>query len=1289
MATSTPEPRKRWPGISGYELEGSLGAGGFGEVYAARRRRDGRCVAIKLMRRENARRLDREAEALRRLGPPLVPALLEQGILDDGSPFLVLELLEGESLATWLGGLPQAAPDPRDAFGIVERLAEAVDAMHDRGVIHRDLKPENIFLRAFHSVTLIDFGLAFPVDGDWSESPVALTEPGQRLGTATYGAPEQWRGERPTRRTDLYSFGVVAFELLCGRPPFVGTGKEVELAHVTRAPPPISSLANLPPALDIVFSKALAKEPDRRFSTGRDLARAIGEVLALSPLQRRTLPTSVSRLEERGESRAAGPAASSADARNGTVGNRSRRLVALLAVASGGRLSLGDLERVILPTGGRIATTQRDVWVVAFPDVPPAAGVRAALQVACSLRDLASNLVVHVAPLRLHGRMLIGSALVASSWIPLHADSGAIRGEPLLTESAAEVLDSSNLVPAGVPGFFRVGTKPSWGPSPDRLHGREDLLAALLSEAATAQRERVPVLVTLVGETGLGKSRLLSELRTRVESSCAHLLAFDAAASTDERSSELLGQMLRELLSLPRHDDEGILRHVLEELGVSDVTETVAAVQRVLSVHRSEEVSPIPGSEVARARVLLSRLLCITIVELSRKRPVILLLDNAQSADFIVLDALELATQAGNSVPLFVCVATRPELLQLRRGWGYRAARHRSEPLAPLAPDAARALLLDRLYPVDYVPEQIVDELLEWTRGSPQEIVEVCHALREMGAIRQRPGTDSWYLAAEDLSQISRTGVTESRVRRCLRSLPADLDRLAKLCAVLRTPIRLSDVDALGRSLSISMDAQVGLSRLARTGLIQETSPGMWRIADSIAESIEMQIPVDERRQVHREVLAWFSQPSVSESRPLARLVRHAALAGEIRLACRLWRELAEQAEHVSHFVAAERYYTSTLEYLDPDSEERDRVLAGRARVRAAMGRYDDALRDLDAALALQSVTAVPEREAELCVTQSDVLDWAFRFEDSARAATRAASLVGPAAPVRLVARIRLALGRTSWRREDFAAALPALLDAERLARQERDEDTRIEAMLMVTHCRVQAGRYEEAERLFDDLIQSCTARSDLLHLGAAYVNRMTMWSQRQESSRAVEDGRRAIALAREIGNFTIEYCASYNVAELFLWAGDLDVAAEHAERSRELQLRFAPASGPEPTLMLARIEAARGHLTRAAELADWLQKRYSLDSMAPSCQVLFAAVRLACSPEGTVRAWRRVIAESRRGAVVDERLEILALCARTAVQGRSELAEDVRREAEALLVARPQWSARIFNPLSESVPGK
>jgi eukaryotic-like serine/threonine-protein kinase len=263
-----------------------LGEGGMGAVYLAEHPAIGRRVAVKVLHKNYTRdehllaRFLNEARAANAIRHPNIIEILDSGVMADGTPFLVMELLEGESLGTRLrqnGALPIVR-----ALDFAYQTASALGAAHAKGIVHRDLKPDNMFVvpdphdAQRERIKVLDFGIAKLQQGSVADS--VKTRTGTLMGTPIYMSPEQCRGTRAVdHRSDIYSLGVILFEMLVGQPPFVSEGfGDLVNMHLNMQPPsPRSRRPEIPLALDALVLKMLAKNPEDRYQEMKEVQAAL------------------------------------------------------------------------------------------------------------------------------------------------------------------------------------------------------------------------------------------------------------------------------------------------------------------------------------------------------------------------------------------------------------------------------------------------------------------------------------------------------------------------------------------------------------------------------------------------------------------------------------------------------------------------------------------------------------------------------------------------------------------------------------------------------------------------------------------------------------------------------------------------------------------------------------------------------------------------------------------------------------------------------------------------------
>jgi Tol biopolymer transport system component len=282
-----------------YEIRSKIGEGGMGEVYRAYDEAMHRDVAIKVLPaaltsdKDRLARFEQEAHTAGALNHPNI-LVIHHIETHEGAPYIVSELLEGETLRQRMGG---SALVQRRAIDYANQMAHGLAAAHEKGIVHRDLKPDNIFITKDGRVKILDFGIAKLTKPEGLQSQTEIptrrvdTNPGAVLGTVGYMSPEQVKGRAVDQRSDIFSFGAILYEMLCGRRAFHGESAAETMSAILREDPPDLSETNqnISPALERLINHCLEKNPEARFHSARDLAFALEAISGSSPVSGPTM----------------------------------------------------------------------------------------------------------------------------------------------------------------------------------------------------------------------------------------------------------------------------------------------------------------------------------------------------------------------------------------------------------------------------------------------------------------------------------------------------------------------------------------------------------------------------------------------------------------------------------------------------------------------------------------------------------------------------------------------------------------------------------------------------------------------------------------------------------------------------------------------------------------------------------------------------------------------------------------------------------------------------------------
>ncbi|WP_437323591.1 serine/threonine-protein kinase [Sorangium sp. So ce381] len=1290
---SAPAP-PRVPGIS---LGERLGQGGFAIVWAGVSDEDGAPVAVKVGMSTTPmleERFRREADALERIGPPHVARFHRCGRLDDGRPYLVMERLFGRTLASELAALA-APPDPGWAAARADAVLAALEAAHGRGAIHRDLKPENLFIErrsgaADERVVLLDFGLTRRSErtpGDAAREEL-LTRSGVVLGTPEYMAPEQFRGEAVDVRADVYAFGVILFELLTLRLPFAGDGASLEHAHLTLRPERPGELAPVPAALEELTLACLAKDRERRPSDAPALRRALAAARATFAPAGLGAPAAPA-----APGAPAAPAAPPADSTGARLIAGGRSSVVLLVADTTAAAS-----PVIASVTGRkgFITRQRGSRYVAVfsgkdTDHPAQAALAAARELA---GKHGARAALHLASVTLRRRArgavsAYGAAVERpETWLPPEPWSGVALSAEI--ERALPAREDGDSRPASAEAEPSVEIEAP-------LAGRDDVLAAIAESARAAFDGTCPGLFTLIGDTGLGKSRLAADAASAalrcdagalvVSLRAAQPLLGDAARD----AAELLGRVL----DAPAEAPPDVAAFCRERLGAALGDATWPSVAAALGW------SPLPARGApASFHHGVVQALGEALRRRAQRGPVAVIVDDAHWADDALVDALEYATLDGSGVALWVLVAAHPRFEQVRRAWGARTQRHDRAALAPLDDAAAMALAAELLRPAEYPPAETLRRLARWAGNNPACLTELVRSLKRAGLVKRRVNAGTHYVATAELDNLPPSPAWQWLAERRLDALSPELAACVRLCAVLGDSFARSELEQILDSIARAgdagtpIDAGYGLSALVEQAILERGAGERYSLQSAVFRDavVELLDPA-ERAQIHRRALAYFTARVEAEGpRPelLAPLARHAGGCGAREAAADACLTLADLAFARHRHVEADRHFTAALSFAAADdARRRARALAGRGKSRYRVDRTREATDDLAAARALAVELGDDASLADVLLEEAAALDWAGEFERSAERVEEARALVDRfgARSLSLEGRVLVAEGRSCFRRGRVAEAVELLTRGAASAEAEGDYGTRIVALLLLSPALMWLGELDLSNARFDETFALASSAEDWPHLCAACTCRIPLRAMRRELDLAMADMRHAIALARELGNPVLERHVTLNAAELLHASDHGDEALELARRAHVLERRFFEHAAPECSLLLARILVSRRCHDEASRHLSWIERSCPPDPSAPSLWAFHRALHLALceqglrarEPSASADPWEDVLSRCRGGLLAIELVELLSMRAEMAIAGGRPLeAACALQEATAQLDEAPGFRTRL-----------
>lgn len=795
-----------------YVLLEEVGYGGMATVYRAHQPSVERDVAVKVILRarlddpEAVQRFQREARLIARLEHPhILPVYDFDGRHDP--PYIVMRYLDSGTLRDVMsrGALPLA-----EVSYLIQQIGSALDYAHRQGIIHRDIKPSNIMIDRDGNAFVTDFGIARMVSGGQH-----ITMTGALMGTPAYMSPEQAQGNMNLdHRADIYSLGVILFQMLTGNLPFAHDNNfSVLMMHVNEPiPSAIQRNPELPPAIDHITQRVLAKKPDDRYQSALELARAValavGGAISVAPTRLRLL------LEDQTMARsAASKAATGSSTGKSTASEQNKTITALYASAaefaelvdeSGGnervRQALREwwtaVDNIINDYGGHIFSRSEDTMMAIWgadltreDDAERAVRAALALQAAMQQQSAAYlggadeppplNIALNTGLALLTPDETSGDYTASGATISLtnrlmqqaeglilitHNTYTQVRGvfemepdTPLKLRRSQDTMQVYR-VRSAKPRAFRRGTRGVEGIE-TQLIGRESEVKALQNAFMDAIEDEETQIFTIVSEAGLGKSRLLyefvnwSDLRPEV----FWVMRGRATPEMTNRPYALLRDLVSFRYEIQDNDspaaarqklEAGIRQHAGENEPMAHLLGHLVGFDFSASPHVKGLLGD-PQQLTERARQMFIR----WIEALCARNPVVMEVEDVHLADDASLDLLtDLAAQHDDLPLLMICLA-RPSLYERRPAWGSGQSFHTRLELRPLDRRESRSLVREILQNVADVPKALRDLLVERAEGNPLYMEELVKMLIDDRVIIKQ-NDEVWTVEEERLGHL-------------------------------------------------------------------------------------------------------------------------------------------------------------------------------------------------------------------------------------------------------------------------------------------------------------------------------------------------------------------------------------------------------------------------------------------------------------------------------------------------------------------------------------------------------
>jgi serine/threonine protein kinase/tetratricopeptide (TPR) repeat protein/class 3 adenylate cyclase len=1347
-----------------YNVLSSLGSGGMGQVYLARDTRLGRPVALKLLRhnamsnKDRLRRFKQEACAASALNHPNILTIYEVAQQDDLS-FIVTEFVEGETLRERLcrGPIP-----PAEAIELAVQITSALAAAHDSGIVHRDIKPENVMVRPDGLVKVLDFGLAkltqrpkFGLAVTSTDGTALHTGAGVLMGTANYMSPEQARGQSIDARSDVFSLGVLFYEMLAGIRPFVGeTLPDVLVAILEKEHSPLRDhVPDAPTELELMLNRALAKKREQRQAHAgqlldelnklrRELETAASDQPVCCPICESGNPANCSfcgkcgsplkkTCQSCGNDITAGDnscgscghrfaeaqamtAGTHFDARPtaqmtqsaGSVGAGRRTATILYTSVSGCAEILEQLDpeeadreiaaikdsvtQVITSHGGMIDRLSGEELVALFgvPTTYEDDFVRA-VRAGLALRDHLNELSAEVerklpCPLLMYAGVSSGSvvtrvgddgkfsvsgeALQIASRLAARAEAGEILLSPetqrlvapyfTLEEKGELTLDGKGQPVAiyRVAGESGVQTRLEAAAvfGLTRYTGREKELSelkALLEKSLAGESQ----FVTVFGDAGVGKSRLLLEFRRFVAQKDVSILKGRCQSHGSNISYSPFIDLLRDLLGLQKEESPEKLRDraVANIRHIDPNLESYIPIYlHLLSIQGEWELHDDLQGEDLRLRI--HEAIAAIFSMSSRRAPSIIMLEDWHWADRGSDEALKRLAGLASAHQLMIIVTGRPERAV---DWGYSETQSVMH-LAPLD-ELSSILVMKSSLRVEELPAGLGDLLYRRTGGNPFFIEELCRTLIEEGRIRTAEGKA---LLAGSLEDLNLPDTVQSVIRTRLDRLDPESLNVLRHASVLGREFNLPVLERMIGGAPLARCLQL----LQQQGLIQQLEvlpEALFRFKHVLTQQVAYDsLLAHQRRTLHEaagRAIEQLYEDRIEERLEL--LVHHYGRAENWSRATRFGIESAEKASRLSRFPESLKILEQTEEWLAhlPDDANRMskliEVLLKQERLSETLGMRDRQQVLIDRVLSLLDHSRDQSLEAEVLVRQGELHTLMGRFDQAEEVLVRALSIrrsLSDKPGERVALRT---IGFLCWQRGNYDEAISFNKEAIAIDRGQEDSAGYAQDLTSLGSILRSAGKPREALVYLDEALAINEALNKPFSL--AYVLDVTanVYRDLGQHDKAMDYYRRATEVAGQ-HRLPIFQVFTMNMMASLCWErGDVDECLrlnyERVALTESLNLKRELAEAlsvlGQRLLELERFQDAVAHLKRAAVIFSELEQ--TDERVKTLTKLAYAYERCGVGPDRGVPVWEEVRAINRETGNAPGELEALEGMARIA----------------------------------------